>query len=130
MAGLTSWSKLAEENLMAGGSPRGRAYYKVKDVWYELYLREEVIPRPPDWLLTEAEAQLLTELTLGLKEQAMGEPSFDIFESAANFQRFLTGLIILTKDCDLNADVDSVAGNIPAELHLLRKLADKLVLSK
>jgi hypothetical protein len=91
--GLASWSKLNEANLIPDGPPRGRAYYASKDVWYELYSRDECIPKSTPNLLTEPELmQLLSQITIGLRELG-----FDIFQNARNFERFLWTLDITTK---------------------------------
>jgi hypothetical protein len=108
---LASWSKLNEANLLPDGPPRGRANYKSKDIWYELYSRDECIPKPPT-LLTESELRLLSDIAAGLKEQG-----FDIFESEANFRRFQFAIITATQDYTDDA---------PIELFLVKTLAEKL----
>jgi hypothetical protein len=108
---LASWSKLNEANLIPDGPPRGRAYYGAKNVWYELYSRDECIPKPPT-LLTESELHLLSDIAAGLKEQG-----FDIFESDSSFRRFQFALNVITQD---------YTDDVPIELFLVKTLAEKL----
>jgi hypothetical protein len=110
---LASWSKLNEANLIPDGPPHGRAYYGAKNVWYELYSRDECIPKPPPNLLTEPEQQLLFDITVGLREQG-----FDIFESDTNYQRFQAALTSITQNYTEDA---------PTELLLAKALAEKLL---